>query len=55
MAAMKKAGIKVVESPAEIGSSMKKAIETKAKMSKLKKQKLKNKINTIKKNKRRKK
>src|SRR3989304_3445919 len=46
MAAMKKAGIKVVESPAEIGSSMKKAIEAKAKMSKVKKQKSKNKIKT---------
>jgi succinyl-CoA synthetase alpha subunit len=39
MAAMKKAGIKVIESPAEIGSTMLKAI--KAKKSKSKSQKSK--------------
>ncbi len=50
MAAMEKAGIKVVESPAEIGSTMLKAIEAKSK-GKVQKSKKKNKISKKKKSK----
>jgi len=55
MAAMKKAGIKVVESPAEIGSTMLKAINAKAegmaKKSKIKSPKSKKRIKAVKKKK----